>query len=308
VALALGLAACARPPAREGVVATPQAPRAARDTGPSRQTLVEQALARAPQLNRAAAELLADGAERRGGAWGDPMDASLLEAARGFSRLPSEQLAELGALFGEAYAALSASDRAAVEGYVERVRRGDAGAGDERARGLLAQCVKALPETRRARLQSLLEGSIRAALESERLTALAQRDVAPVGAAAAQPPAWLPPTSGQREYHRPSRPEPTPDHEADEAQLRALGAHYRDELTRLEDMVRYAEQGVRSAERSVQDARRTPLNERPLGDPDVNAAEQRLEDARTALQRARNAVDDLHTKIRRERVPLSYVQ
>jgi hypothetical protein len=72
--------------------------------------------------------------------------------------------------------------------------------------------------------------------------------------------------------------------------------------------VRYAERSVEAARQSVDRARDTPLNKRPLGDPDVVAAEQRLADAREALQRARNALDDLHTQIRRERIPYSYVQ
>jgi len=306
--IALGLSSCARPPAQDAAAPSPEPPHAIVDSRAARQARVEEALARAPHLSREAAELLADGAERRG-AWGDPMDASLVEAARGFSRLAPADLKELGALFGEAYATLAASERAAVEGYVERVRRGDAGEGDERSRALLAQAVRALPEARRARLQSLVEHSIRTGLESERLTALAMRDAPTArGARVTQPPAWRAPQADGRGYHRPSYPEPTPDHDADEARLRAAGDAYRDQLARLEETVRYAEQDVRSAERAVEQARRTPLNKRPMGDPEVNAAEQRLEEARAALQRARHAVDDVQTRIRRERIPLSYVQ
>jgi hypothetical protein len=237
------------------------------------------------------------------------MDASLVEAARGFSRLSPAELKELGGLFGEAYATLSTSDRAAVEGYVERVRRGDAGDRDAGPRALLAQAVKALPEARRARLQELVEGSIRAGLESERLTALAQRDPATHHAApATRPPAWTGPAAGDAAYHRPSNTGPAPEDGGDEERLRAAGAAYRDQLARLEESVRYADQDVRNAERAVEQARKTPLNLRPIGDPDVTAAEQRLEEARATLQRARNAVDDVHTRIRRERIPLSYVQ
>jgi hypothetical protein len=303
----LAIVGCSRAPEYQSILVTPQPPRPTPDTRAAREAHIAEALARAPHLGRAAAELLAEGAERRAGAWGDPMDASLLEAARGFSRLEPADLKELGTLFGEAYATLSPSDRAAVEGYVERVRRGDAGPSDERSRVLLARAVQALPEARRARLQSLIEHSIRSALESERLTALAQRD-APHARSAAPPPAWDAPQTREAGLHRPARPEPTPDHGAEDQALRAAGAAYRDQLARLEEMVRYAEQDVRSAERSVEVARQTPLNKRPLGDPEVNAAEQRLQDARAGLQRARNAVDDLQTKIRRERIPSQYVQ
>lgn len=305
---ALGLAClgCARPQAQEGAVATPEA--AAAMPGPSREARVEQALARAPQLSRAAAELLVDRAERRGGVWGDPADASLVEAARGFSRLSPAELKELGSLFGEAYATLSGDGRAAVESYVERVRRGDATDRDERSRALLGQAVKALPEARLARLQALMESSIRAGLEAERRTALAQREPPVPPAPVTRPPAWAAREDEDASYHRPGYPEPTPDHDAEDARLRAAGAAYREQLERLEESVRYAEQDVKSAERRVEQARLTPLNKRPLGDPEVNAAEERLAEAREARQRARNALDDLHTKIRRERIPQSYVQ
>jgi hypothetical protein len=45
-----------------------------------------------------------------------------------------------------------------------------------------------------------------------------------------------------------------------------------------------------------------------MGDPGVTQAEQQLAQARDELQRERNALDDLQTKIRRERIPQSYVQ
>jgi hypothetical protein len=310
---ALAGLACTRLQSRTETAATPEAPRApvvSRVSREARDARVEQALARSPLLNRAAAELLVENAESRGGIWGDPVDASLIEANRGFSRLSPAELSELGALFGEAYGSLSAADRAAVEAYVERVRRGDASDGDERARVLLTQAVKALAEARRVRLQALVESALRGAVESERRTALSARETPLPPAPATRPPAWASREAQGGAYHRPVQraEDPPSDHESEDARLRALGQAYKAELDRLEEDVRYAERNVQSAQRSVAQARETPLNLRPLGDPDVTAAEQRLADAREGLQRARNALDDLHTRIRRERIPMSYVQ
>ena len=111
VAAALALAGCSRAPRQDSILVTPEPPRATPDTRAAREAHVAEALARAPHLNRAAAALLAEGADRRHGAWGDPMDASLLEAARGFSRLDPADLKELGTLFGEVYGDMLFSGR-----------------------------------------------------------------------------------------------------------------------------------------------------------------------------------------------------
>jgi hypothetical protein len=307
-ALAVVCLGCTRPPAAtQAPPVEASAGPAAAHAAPSREQRVEEALARAPQLSRAAAELLVDLSERRGGVWADPADASLIEASRGFAQMAPSDLSELGALFGEAYATLSAADRALVEGYVERVRRGDASDADERARTLLAQAVKALPEGRRARLQGLVQAAIRAGLDVEYRTALAARE-APVGPAPiTRPPAWARRQAEATSYQRPAGA-PAAEHDADDARMRSLGASYKSQIQGLESQVRYAERSVESAQRSVDQARETPLNTRPLGDPEVNAAEQRLEQAREELQRARHALDDLLTQVRRERIPSAYWQ
>jgi hypothetical protein len=286
----------------------PEAPRAAVRPGFSRDERVEQALARAPQLSRAAAELLVDSAERRSGVWGDPADASLVEASRGFSQMPPADLSELGALFGEAYATLSPADRAVVEGYVERVRRGDASPADERPRTLLGQAVKALPEARRARLQVLVEAAIRAGLESERRTAAALLVTPVPPLPITRPATWARRETESASYHRPAYAEPTPDLRSEDANLRARGASYKVQLQRLEMNVRDAERRIESAQRSIDVARRIPLNKRPFGDPDVASAEARMAEAQEELRQARNALDDLYTTIRRERIPMNYVQ
>jgi hypothetical protein len=269
---------------------------------------VGEALAAAPLLSRAAAEMLADAAERRGGIWGDPMDASLVEANRGFSRLAPADLSELGGLFGEAYATLSATDRSAVEGYVERVRRGDATHADAPARRLLAQGVKALPEARRARLQALLESAIRAGFESERRTALAAQATPAPAPPLTAPPAWARHDGDSGSYHRPAREPAASSRDEEEERRRALGQQYKRQLESLTTNVRWAERSVESARKSIDTLRQTPLSKRPLGDPDVAAAEQRLRDAEESLRQAHNALDDLHTQIRRERIPYSDLQ
>ena len=308
VALAMACLACSRQQAETPPPETPRAAATARSRF-SREARVEEALARAPQLSRAAAELLVESSERHGGVWGDPADASLVEANRGFAQMPPADLSELGGLFGEAYATLSAADRAAVESYVERVRRGDATANDERPRTLLGQAVKSLPEARRGRLQLLLEAAIRAGLETERRTALAQ------GQPAVAPPpetlaAWASRSNDRTSYHRPAQAyaTPTPDYDAEDARLREQGAYYKAQLESLEMQVRYAERGVESARDGIDSARQVPLSKRPMGDPSVAYAEKRLVDAQEELRRARNALEDLHTKIRRERIPMNYVQ
>jgi hypothetical protein len=306
--MALVCLGCARPPAETRSAPDP-APRVVPSPpGPTRDERVEQALARAPQLSRAAAEMLVDASERRGGIWGDPADASLIEANRGFAQMAPGELAELGALFGEAYATLAAADRASVEGYVERLRRGDSSDADERPRALLAQAVKSLPDPSRARLQALLESAIRSGLETERRTALAQRVTPLPPLPATRPAAWARHESEGGAYHRPAEAPATRDHEDEDARLRALGASYKSQLQGLEESVRYAERGVEHARQAIDRARATPLSHRPMGDPEVASAEQRLNEAQEALRRARNALDDLHTQIRRERVPYSYVQ
>jgi hypothetical protein len=308
-ALAVVCLACTRPQA------TTEAPPSSAPSsvevvrpGVSREDRIEQALARAPQLSRAAAELLADLSERRGGVWGDPVDASLIEANRGFAQMAPSDLSELGALFGEAYATLSAADRALVEGYVERVRRGDATDADERARTLLAQAVKSLPEARRARLQGLVQAAIRLGLETEVRTALAAQQAPVPPVPLTRPPAWARREADATTYQRQQNAAPARDHDAEDARLRSLGASYKIQIEGLENQIRYAERNVESAQRSVESARETPLNKRPMGDPSVNYAEKRLEEARAEVQRIRNQLDDVLTQVRRERIPQSYVQ
>lgn len=305
--IAVCLSACTRPPAETAVSQEPPRPIAARPQV-ARETRVEEALSRAPHLSRAAAEMLADAAERRGGIWGDPVDASLVEANRGFARLAPNDLTELGALFGEAYGTLSPADRAVVEAYVERVRRGDATDADAPARTLLGQGVKALPEARRARMQALLESSIRTAYESERRTALAAQNTPAPAPPVTAPPAWARYDRDGTTYHRPANEPATSSRDDEEAQLRAKGQQYKQQLESLTSSVRWAERSVESARKSIDSARRTPLNKRPMGDPAVSAAEQQLRDAEESLRQAQNALDDLHTQIRRERIPYSYLQ
>lgn len=305
--VALVCVACTRPPAQTEAPPPAQAPRAAAPRPQvSREARIEQALSRAPQLSREAAEMLVESSERRGGVWGDPADASLIEASRGFAQMPSADLVELGALFGEAYETLSAADRAAVESYVERVRRGDASDADEGSRVRLGQGVRALPEGRRARLQALLASAIRAGLETERRTALAQRETPRAAAVptAIAPPQWARRATASSAHYRPADKSPPGDHDAEDARLRALGASYKGQLASLESSVRSAERSVESAQREAEKARETPLRFRPLNDP----SEQRLVDAQEALRRARNALEDLYAQIRRERIPDSYVQ
>ena len=160
-------------------------------------------------------------------------------------------------------------------------------------------------------------------------------DTIPVAEAPPMPEVLSPPTPAGRQPSEEARdfrwtappPAPEPDHRLEERRLKAAAAAYRAELRTLEGLVRSAERAVQAAEVALSQARETP---KTLGGPMVNnapcvldepvvilpppdipslvaAAEERLQRARDELKAARDTEDDLFTKMRRERIPLSDV-
>lgn len=304
---------CARErPPEETYVPVTTAPRAVRSAA-SREAEITKALARAPQLNRATAELLLDDVDRRESTWGDAADVSLVASSHGFAQMSPDELRELVGLFDQVFGSFSPADRTRVEGYVERVRRGDATAADEQARTLLAQGVNALPPARRERLQALLETAVRAALDSQRRTSLTARMPTPPPTPYRPPQPWDTAQNAPKQndaYFRQQRETESAlaKAESEDAQMRAAGAQYGAQLAQLEEQVRYAERGVESARQGLARAKDVPLKNRTLADESVVAAERQVAEAEESLRQARNRLDDLETRVRRERIPQSYLQ
>lgn len=269
-----------------------------------REKLVAEALRLAPQLNRAGAEMLVADAERRGVPYGDVRDWSLLLANRGFAQLDPEDVKELGALFDQVYSVFSPADRAMVMAYVERLRRGETGSvTDERPRLLLQEGIARLPGPAVSRLQALFEASIAATLQVEHVTARRKPIIAasepPLAARSSQNT-----TRNEEAYNRTREAQEAQATQAEEQEMRARAEQYKWQLASAERSVRYAQAEVQSAQEGLDAIFREVRSwDRPLGDPRVTAAERRLQSAKERYQSAKDALDELETRIRRERIP-----
>jgi len=171
------------PPSTEGAATSSPPP-----TDPS------AVLAAAPELTADSARMLLETAP---GAGVDVVArASLLEATHGFSYLTPDELRDLGAVFGQAYAHLTPNDRGRLESYLQRVRAGDPGTPEEeaRARQLFNAAVSALSPADRQRLQAVYARAIAASLTAK--TVAARRASEPVVLAAAEPSPSVTPTAG----------------------------------------------------------------------------------------------------------------
>lgn len=309
------LAACRERPAQKQAPETaaipppPTVPPAER--AKQREKAIADALQQAPQLNRAAAQMLLGDAERRGVPYGDVRDWSLLIANRGFGRLPSERLKELGDLFTRIYASMPEADRTLVMAYVERLRRGDLGTADtdERARVLMSGGIGALPEAARGRLQALFEASIAAVLDDERQTASLAAESSGTPTPRPRREEWGNPVEttmetddgGAEDARRRAREDNERAQEEDQKGSQA--AQYKQELAYLEQSVRSAGDGVRAAQEELDKARSVPLKERALGSPEVAAADKNLESARERQREAQHALDELQARIRQQKIP-----
>jgi hypothetical protein len=305
----------ARVPHQSGAPPSPVAQSAgvSKTSSPEPEAL-DRILEQAPHLNRQSAELLLSDARRRRVPIGDLGEGGLILASAGFGRLPEPQLRELGQIFDEVYAPMTADARSVVEAYLERLRRGDAAMsdGDRRARELLRDGISRLPQGSRLRLQTLFAAAIQEAFAARRQTARARRET-PGSASASIPEAWNPSvhyrmSDSQDGAVRRSPSPPSADEE--ERRLRSKAEAYKSQLVGLEAAVKSAESELEWARKSYEAARQTPMTVH-LDDPGSKArddAQSRIQAAEENLRRARNAVVDLEREAQREGILPGYLR
>jgi hypothetical protein len=120
----------------------------------------------APELNRESVEALVMDRLSRNEPTDDLPRTSLRAVSRGLPALSAEETQEMGRIYLQVYKPLKDKERAALAAWMERVRGGQRGAGDDdiAMRAVLRDGILALPDDVRARLQLLNDKAIRAAL------------------------------------------------------------------------------------------------------------------------------------------------
>lgn len=216
----------------------------------------------APELTPASAEMVAAAVP---GASGPVLaEMGLLYATRGFDLLDRAELLEMGQLFEEVYATLPPPDRDWMGQYMRHLREGSLEPeASVRGRRLLTHGVSLLAPERRARLQALVEKSIRAALEAR--SKAQGRTPPPVPAAAApfQPFAPMPPNSPPADPAGivPSTPSPGGPPVRDEAWWRSRMKEARARVALLRQRVAALDKGVRESLGSTSLAQRSRVEE-----------------------------------------------
>lgn len=119
-----------------------------------------------PELTRESVEALVLDRLSRNEPTEDLPQTSLRAVSRGLPALSREETQEMGRIYLQVYKPLKDKERAALAAWMERVRGGQHGGGDDdiTMRAVLRDGILALPEDVRARLQLLNDKAIRAAL------------------------------------------------------------------------------------------------------------------------------------------------
>jgi hypothetical protein len=216
----------------------------------------------APELTPASAEMVAGAAP---GASGPVLaEMGLLYATRGFDLLDRAELLEMGQLFDEVYATLPPPDRDWMGQYMRHLREGSLEPeASVRGRRLLTQGVSLLAPERRARLQALVEKSIRAALEARRKAQGRTPAPEPAAAAPFQPFAPMPPNSPPADPAGivPSTPSPGGLPVKDEDYWRSRMKEARARVARLRQRVKALDKDVRQTAGSTSLAQRSRVEE-----------------------------------------------
>jgi hypothetical protein len=246
------------------------------------QVVATELIGLAPELTPASALMLA---RAMPGASGPPLaEMGLLFASRGFDLMERRELLEMGQLFDEVYATLPPPDRAWMGEYMRLLR--DGGLTTEasvRGRQLLTQGVNLLPAERRARLQSLIEKAIRAALDARRQAETRPPPAATPVAAPLQPFAPPPPNSPAAEPAGvvPSSPSPSPAQQGE--------AYWRSRMKEAREKVASLKEKVDELDR---------ITKQNLGTP--SKWNEELGKAREELAAAERAIGDLEEEGRRK--------
>ena len=272
----------------------------------SREDTIDRLLRVAPELDHESAGLLLDAAPP-----GDPdvdalARASLLDATHGFDYLAPADLSALSSAFAKAYGHLAAEDRRLLEAYLQRVRAGDpsGAATEERARGLFADAVGALPPAERRQLQAVYGRAIaakqraarRAAEPAPILPPEPEPSMAPVATAAMAPPSRANPSG-------PPSPDAAEDEARKEREKRETAEMYRSRLYAAEGYVKQAEARLKEAEEHWHFVNSHTNQSFPLDE-----ARRRLDSSRQELERARKQREDVEDAARREGIPPGWLR